>query len=166
MEEALMMNVTEARDLVERCIGRAVAADQVQPGTGFMELYRCLGLEVQQFLAQRAVALLSPPLDAGLVGSMLVRSFELNLAILSLVILVWTFWVLEGKGIWHKGQPDVGWRYVLEERIVETLDELLKAARNLAIDDKRTQQAAGAVPGNVGVPQYYQDWRQKIGRWP
>jgi hypothetical protein len=42
-----MMNVTEARDLVERCFGRAVAADQVQPRTGFMELYRCLGLEVQ-----------------------------------------------------------------------------------------------------------------------
>jgi hypothetical protein len=95
----------------------------------------------------------------------LVRSFELK-AILSLVTLVWTFWVLESKGIWHKGQPDSGWRYVLEERIVDILDGLLKAVRNLAIDDKRTQQATGAVPENVAVPRYYQDWREKMGRWP
>jgi hypothetical protein len=130
-----MIDVIEARDLVERCIGRASTADQAQPGTGLMELYQCLALEVQQLVAQRAVALLSPPLDANHVGSALVRSFELNLATLSLATLVWTFWVLEGKGIWYKGQPDVGWRYVLEKRIIELIDELLKGARNQAIDD-------------------------------
>jgi hypothetical protein len=157
-----MIGVVEARDLVERCVG---LAGQAQPGTQLNVLYGSLASEVEQFLAQRAVTLLSPPLGQRLVGS-LVQSPELKLAVLSLATLVWTFWVLEGKGIWHKGQPDHGWRYVLEQKIIDVLDELLKGARNLAIDNKLAARANGTIPSNVAIPKYYQDWREKIGSWP
>lgn len=148
-----MIEVIEARDLVEKCIGVA--------GPRLDVFYTSLASEVEKFLAQRVRPRLCPPFDTSILNC-----YEIKLAVLSLATLVWTFWVLEGKGIWHKGQPDHGWRYVLEQKIIEVLDELLKGARNLAIDDKLAARANGTIPGNVAIPNHYQDWHEKISSCP
>ncbi len=134
-----MLTTPAARDMV----ADAITANWNPGPPGRLDL-RCFWLDLLARLEAHLQA--DPPDGLGIQGQV-----EGTLAMAGVVLLCWSFWLLQAKAISHGPAPHPTWRALLDW-IRRSLPDLLRDARNLAADEKRAEQKAGTIPGNVVIP--------------
>ena len=74
---------------------------------------------------------------------------------MSLIFLAWSSYILEAKGIYHKGKPADKIRNTFEKNYIPDIKSIILDSRNIAVKRKTQEQIQGNIPESISMPSTY-----------
>lgn len=75
--------------------------------------------------------------------------------LMSLIFLAWSSYILEAKGIYHKGKPADQIRNTLEKNYIPDIKSIILDSRNFAVKRKIHERFQGNIPDSIIIPSPY-----------